>query len=349
MDAHEKNAVMISAHAGLPAGPRDLLHDMLFLHARPRAASFTRDAAALVRKGRSLRSVWRYLNALEDGDWIGIEPGPVRYHGGCPQRSPNTYRIHTVAERHACQIGTILIPAESKIPTAGTGDSTAREAARAKWLPELPGGDEVSLPTNTPPDQRVEILAAPEPVCGEVATIDPRLGGFSVSLFAPSFEAAKRDTGVPSDKMGLRTEAARSGPPAAAFGQIGEAGVRLSELRQRELAAFLGQQGGVLGRRQLAPPAAGQGVRLAAVQADRQIARHGRGVDSEARGGIHEVAAPVAQPGFEAGCDHAGSTTSGRLGHPQPQLGLERFELLVDQVHPAQVGLGFLQAGVEDR
>jgi len=161
MDPHEKSAVSMNAQASLCPGPRDLLQDMLFIYARRGHATFTRQADTMVRKGRSLRSVWRFLRTLIDGGWIESTPGAVRWHDDKPIQSPNSYRILTVAERHekqreqeaeiellVCQIGTLDLPEDNKpscSDTAGEAStaspaetSTAREAARAFWLPTLP-------------------------------------------------------------------------------------------------------------------------------------------------------------------------------------------------------------------
>ena len=145
-------------------------------------------------------TTWRCLARLEELCLLertnnGAPPPP---DGGRFCHRANSYRLLDVAETAArrlqaepvivtvalhCQNDNVVFPGESKIPSAGTGDSTAREAARAKWLPEPPGGQEGSLPTNTHPDQCVEILAPSAPICSEVAPVDPRLGGFGVLEF----------------------------------------------------------------------------------------------------------------------------------------------------------------------
>jgi hypothetical protein len=211
LDAHEKNAIMITAHASLKAGPRDMLHDMLFMHAGPGCCMFTLAAELMVRKGRSLRTVWRHLKRLAADDWIEIEPGEVRYHDGRPIRSPSTYRILTVAERHACQIGTILIPS-GKIPP-GTGASTEHVERYRASLAEAAAAQASLQMDNETTGQGVEILAPSEPIGADPAPIGSRLLLKNAQVNETRISAPSVNSGVPSDNHGFETEAAESQAP----------------------------------------------------------------------------------------------------------------------------------------
>ena len=187
MDAHDKGAVLIAC--GLPTKLRGLLQLMLFTLAPIGSDEFTATMATIAAAaGVSASTARRYLAELVAQCFVVITnngaPPPA---GGRFCHRPNSYRLVPNAERArwraamagalCCQIDAVDSPEERKIPSAGTGASTEREAARAKWLPELPGGQEGSLPTNTHPAECVEILAPSEPIGTDPAPIGSRLGG----------------------------------------------------------------------------------------------------------------------------------------------------------------------------
>jgi hypothetical protein len=225
LDAHDKGAVLIAC--GLPTKLRGLLQLMLFTLAPIGGAEFTITVAGIAAAaGVSDRTAGRYLRRLEALGFIVITNNGAIGRRGCPpQQRPNSYRMLTNAERAArraevaaevellvCQIDRLDSPEERKITASHTGGSTAREA-RAKWLPELPGGQEGSLPTNTHPAECVEILAAPEPIGADPAPIGSRLLLKNAQVNETRISAPSVNSGVPSDKIGFGTEAAESQAP----------------------------------------------------------------------------------------------------------------------------------------
>jgi len=156
VDQHEKNAVLFAADDSLNPKLRGLLQLLLFILAPRNSDEATATVAAIAAScGGKVRTIRRYLHQLAELDYLDVLDNGATRQGDRFVQRPNTYRILTVAERHARrtaraaeveiitvtldgQNGSQSLPEESK-PSSCAG--TAREAARAFWLPLLPDPD----------------------------------------------------------------------------------------------------------------------------------------------------------------------------------------------------------------